>query len=135
MAETVADIMNPTLLYVREGDRMTLVRSTILRYGVTGVPVLDADHRPVGFVSLRDLPMKGDEPVHVSAPVVTVRTEEPVRDAARKLAATDLHHAVVVDGTGVAVGMVATVDFLRALTDLPPRRPARFEEPLPPTSR
>jgi hypothetical protein len=61
--KTVRDIMNPTLLYVRDGDRMTLVRSRILQFGVTGVPVLD------------DL--------RVTAPVLSARDTEPLAKAAR----------------------------------------------------
>jgi CBS domain-containing protein len=60
MPSTVADIMNPKLLYIREGDRRSMARGQILRFGVTAVPVLDDGHRPVGIVSLRDLPLEGD---------------------------------------------------------------------------
>lgn len=126
-SQTVRDIMNPTLLYIRDGDRMTLVRSRILEFGVTGVPVLDDEHRPVGFVSLRDLPVSGDDPIHVTAPVLTVRATEPIEQAARELAESDHHRMVVVDAAGIAVGMASAVDFLRALTRAPMRHPARFE--------
>lgn len=120
--------MNDKLLYVREGDRMTMVRREILRFGVTGVPVLDDAHRPVGFVSLRDLLEKGDEPLDVIGPVVTVRDDDTVLTAARKLGATNFRRAVVVDGAGVAVGIVSAVDFMRELVGEPPRHPRRFDE-------
>lgn len=127
---TIREIMNPKLLYILEGQRLTLVRGQILKFGVTGVPVLDGDHRPVGFVSLRDLALAGadDDAVRVNAPVFTLRDTDSIRDGATRLARTDYHHAVVVDGEGVAVGMVAAVDFLRALTDLEARHPARFAD-------
>ena len=127
----VREIMNPKLLYVRDGDRMTLVRSQIIKYGVTGVPVLDEIHRPVGFVSLRDLVSMEQDRVRVSAPVMTVHQDDSIDAAAQKLAATDYHHAVVVDDDGVAVGIVSAVDFLRALTSIPARHPARFAEEVP----
>lgn len=129
MSSTVRDIMNPKLLYVRDGDRMTPVRAQILRYGVTGVPVLDDDHRPVGFVSLRDLATEEDQ-VRVSCPPVTVRDTESIEAAARKLAESTLHHLVVVDAKGIAVGMVSAVDLLRALVGVPPKHPPRFETPV-----
>lgn len=128
MKTLVRKIMNDKLLYVREGDRMTMVRREILRFGVTGVPVLDDAHRPVGFVSLRDLLEKGDEPLDVIGPVVTVRDDDTVLTAARKLGATNFRRAVVVDGAGVAVGIVSAVDFMRELVGEPPRHPRRFDE-------
>ncbi len=122
---TVRDIMNPKLLYVREGDRMTLVRSQIVKFEVTGVPILDESHRPVGFVSLRDIDTDGS--VHVSAPVATVRDNDSIEDGAKKLAASTCHHLVVVDAKGMAVGMVSAVDFLRAMTGTAVRHPPRFD--------
>ncbi len=127
MNGTVRDIMNPKLLYVREGDRMTLVRSHIVKFGVTGVPVLDEWHRPVGFVSLRDIGLDGDpDRIRISSPVVTARDTDSIDLAAKKLAESDCHHLVVVDAKGEAVGMVSAIDFLRALTGTPARHPARF---------
>jgi CBS-domain-containing membrane protein len=128
MRGTVRDIMNPRLLYVREGDRMNLVRSHILRFGVTGVPVLDEWHRPVGFVSLRDIGPDGDsDRIKVSSPVYTARDTDAIDVAAKKLAESARHHLVVVDGQGTAVGMVSAVDFLRAFTDVPAQHPKRFD--------
>jgi CBS domain-containing protein len=129
MSSIVRDIMNPKLLYVRDGDPMTPVRAQIIRYGVTGVPVLDDDHRPVGFVSLRDLSTDEDQ-VRVSCPAVTVQDTETVANAARKLAESTHHHLVVVDDRGVAVGMVSAVDLLRELVGVPPRHPPRFATPV-----
>jgi CBS domain-containing protein len=124
--KTVRDIMNAKLLYVRDGDRMTLVRSTIVQFGVTGVPVLDENHRPVGFVSLRDIDGEGHR-IRTSEPAVTVRDTDSIADGAKKLAASSCHHLVVVDEKGVAVGMVSAVDFLRALTGVEVRHPPRFD--------
>lgn len=123
-SHTVADIMNAKLLYLREGDRLTLARSKILELGITAVPILDDAHRPVGVVSLRDLHR---DPVVVSTPVHTVPASTSVFDAARALGRLDVHHLVVVDARGVAVGMVSAVDIVRDLAGLEPRHPAAFD--------
>jgi CBS-domain-containing membrane protein len=123
---TVAEIMNPKLLYVRDGDRLSLVHSQILRFGVTAVPILDETHRPVGVVSLRDLSPDEDQ-VRVSSPANTVRDTASIEEGARALADADVHHLVVVDRDGVAVGMVSALDFVRAFVAQPPRHPAAFE--------
>lgn len=127
MTAKVREVMNAKLLYIREGDRASLARRQILSFGVTAVPVLDDTHRPVGMVSLRDI-VEGAETFEPRRVVCTVGQDETVEAGARKLAESDYHHLVVVDDDGVAVGMVSSLDFLRALVGLPPRHPAAFDE-------
>jgi CBS-domain-containing membrane protein len=126
-SKIVRDIMNAKLLYIGENDRVSLARRHILEFGITAVPVLDETHRPVGVVSLRDLARDGDE-VQASNTVTTVKDTDSIADGARKLAETDFHHLVVVDDKGVAVGMVSSVDFMRALLGMEPRHPKAFDE-------
>ena len=125
--KTVGEIMNAKLLYISQGERLSLARRHILQFGVTAVPVLDETHRPVGVVSLRDL-QRGDDELQLTSTVATVKDSDSVEDGAKALAATDFHHLVVVDAKGVAVGMVSSVDFLRALLGLEPRHPKAFDE-------
>ena len=126
MTRSVADIMNSKLLYIREGDRLSLARSQIIKFGITAVPVLDEAHRPVGVVSLRDL-ARDDHRVEPSHPVQTVKGSVSIEEGARMLAELDVHHLVVVDEQGIAIGMVSSLDFLRALTGAPVHHPAAFE--------
>lgn len=125
--KTVRDIMNAKLLYISQGERPSLARRHILSFGITCVPVLDETHRPVGVVSLRDLQRTDDEPQPNSI-VATVKDTDTIEEGAKKLAATDYHHLVVVDAKGVAVGMVSSGDFMRALLGLEPRHPKAFDE-------
>lgn len=127
MAKTVRDIMNPKLLYIGDGDRVALARRHIIEFGITAVPVLDETHRPVGVVSLRDLARPEGERFEVSGTVATIKASESVEAGAKQLAESEYHHLVVVDDKGVAVGMVSSLDFLRALVDLPPRHPEAFQ--------
>jgi uncharacterized protein (TIGR02284 family) len=120
----VSDIMNPKLLYIREGDRLALAKTKILEFGVTAVPVLDDEHRPVAMVSLRDLIAEG-EPTATS-PARVVAGSATLREGARVLAEADVHHLVVVDDRGVAIGIVSSIDFARAFVGSAPRHPAPF---------
>lgn len=122
---TVGNIMNRKLLYLREGDRLTLARSKILELGITAVPILDDAHRPVGVVTLRELQ---HEPVVASTTIHTVNAAASILEGARILARNDLHHLVVVDSEGIAVGMVSAVDFVRELAGLAPHHPAGFDQ-------
>jgi CBS-domain-containing membrane protein len=126
MARTVAEIMNPKLLYILEGDRLSMARTQILKFGVTAVPVLDEAHRPTGVVSLRDL-ARDDEHVTPSTPVLTVQSRASVEEGARLLAEYGVHHLVVIDAKGTAVGMVSAVDFVRALVGAPISHPPAFD--------
>ncbi len=127
MPKTVADIMNPKLLYIRDGDRVALARRHIIDFGVTAVPVLDETHRPVGVVSLRDLAGEEGERFVPSGNIATIKASATIEDGAKQLAESEYHHLVVVDDKGVAVGMVSSLDFVRALVGLPPQHPAKFE--------
>jgi CBS domain-containing protein len=126
MARTVAEIMNPKLLYIGEGAPLSLARSQIVKFGVTAIPILDELHRPIGVVSLRDF-AREDGRVEPSAKVHMVQSDASLEEGARTLAALDAHHLVVVDSRGVAVGMVSALDFVRAFLGLPARHPAPFE--------
>lgn len=127
MSKTVADIMNPKLLYIKAGDRVSLARRHIIDFGVTAVPVLDETHRPIGVVSLRDLARDDGDRFEPSGVVATVSASESIEQGAKKLAESSYHHLVVVDEKGLAVGMVSSLDFLRALVGLAPRHPEAFD--------
>lgn len=120
----VADIMNPKVLYIREGDQLTMARSKIIEFGVTAIPILDREHRPVGVVSLRDLDCLGH--VEPSAPAYVVRSDATLEEGARKLVDSSMQHLVVVDDTGEAVGMVSAVDFVRAFIGRATTHPVAF---------
>ena len=56
-----------------------------------------------------------------------MKASATIEEGAKKLAESDYHHLVVVDDKGVAVGMVSSLDFVRALVGLEPRHPDKFE--------
>jgi len=126
MLPTVADIMNPKLLYIRVGDRPSLARGKLLEFGVTAVPVLDDEHRPAGLVSLRDL-AHADDGVSQEEPVRVINGSASVEDGARMLAEYGTHQLVVVDDGGRAIGIVSAVDFVRGLLGFPAAHPRAFD--------
>jgi CBS domain-containing protein len=132
--QRVRDIMNPTVVYLREGSRAAIALKPILEFGITAVPVLDEDERPVGIVSLRDLMKAPNERPEVSRQVFSVHDDANVDTAAKVLAESGVHHLVVIDGHGCAVGMLSALDVLRAISGLPPKHPkaiADFHEATP----
>jgi len=126
MARTIDEIMNPELALVRPGERDDAVKNFILGLGITAVPVVDADGRPVGVISLRDLIDETRAGQRMTAPPVTVARTATVDHAAQIFCESGLHHLVVVDEGGVAVGMVSALDVLRALRGVHTPHPAAF---------
>jgi len=127
MPRTAQDIMNRELLAIRPDMPTEQARDLLLMFRVGAMPVLDDLRRPVGVISVRDLLHPGGTTgERMSRPAICVSTSTPIEDAARQLARSDIHHLVVVDGAGMAVGMLSTLDVLRALLDLPTRHPDTF---------
>lgn len=126
MARLVSEVMNPELVAAPEGMSIDIVRDLVLALGITAVPILDSERHPRGVLSLRDMLDGGSVRAASARPPVTVRDTDTVDDAAVALARTDLHHMVVIDAEGRAVGMVSAVDLLRGLTGVPARHPAGF---------
>jgi CBS domain-containing protein len=116
MTHTVRDFMTPKLVYVRDDTHLRVALHPILEMGITAVPVLDGDHRPVGVISLRDLlenPTGDIRPA--SKPVLQIEETATIESAARLLSEAQVHHLVVVDTDGQAVGMLSSLDVVRAL--------------------
>jgi CBS domain-containing protein len=127
MPRTIDDIISRELLSIRPDLPAREVSALLREFGVGAAPVLDRDGRPLGVVSLHDdLDTAGCARDVMTRPAVCVSVSAPIDATAEQMARGDLHHLVVVDGTGAAVGMLSTLDLLRALVDLPPRHPAAF---------
>lgn len=62
----------------------------------------------------------------MTRPADCVSIGSTIEAAAERMARGDRHHLVVVDSAGAAVGMLSTLDLLRALVDAPARHPAPF---------
>ena len=127
MNTTVRDIMNPKLVYLHAGDRPELARTPILDLGITAVPVLDDDHKPLGVVSLRDLADPRRKEALVTTPAEKIAVDASVHSAALALTDADVHHLVVVDVDGRAVGMISALDVLRAMLGLAVKHPKTIE--------
>lgn len=129
MAQYVQEIMNPELFSVRDGEEAGEITSYLLALGISSAPVLDDEHRPVGFVSFRDLISAPDEATVaqvMSSPVDVVPADATIDVAAELLAGQDRHHTVAVDGEGRAVGFVSVMDVMRAMLGHPFRHPSGF---------
>ncbi len=127
MARTVDEIMNGELLAVRPETSAREARELLRTFRVGALPVLDDAQRPIGVLSLRDLfDVDGTAGERMTKPAMCVAASALIEQAARQLARTDRHHLVVVDGSGKGVGMLSTLDLLRAVLGMPTPHPSTF---------
>ena len=89
------------------------------------IPVVDQDDAIVGILTLRDLKIAamhfGDAHVEVSdvmhSPVVTIKPDDLLAEAARQMIDNRIGGLPVVDGDSQIVGILTETDLLRALID------------------
>jgi len=129
MAQTVREIMNPELFSLKACDGADAALRYLSTLDISGAPVLDAEGRPVGMISFRDLVgtrRNGNVASRMSSPVACVGPHTSIREAARHLGEAGFHRLVVVDDDGHAIGIVSSLDLMRALAGLPASHPATF---------
>lgn len=135
---TVSDLMTHTVVRARPGTPFKEVAKLLVDNGVTALPVVDDEDRPLGVVSEADLvhreagrpepaglPGLLDVPppkpsgrrttaeALMTAPAVVARPEWSAVQAARAMDQADVKRLPVVDDTGRLVGIISRADLLR----------------------
>jgi hypothetical protein len=127
MARTVREIMNREVLTLRPDTTLHDANHLLRSFGVGAAPVVGDDRKPLGILSVRDsLDMEGRAKDRMTRPALCIPSSALVEDAARRLAETSVHHLVVVDSSGGTVGMLSSLDLLRALLGMPTPHPQTF---------
>jgi CBS domain-containing protein len=129
MAIRVNEIMNREVFSLRPEDSADDALADLVALGITGAPVVDAEARPLGVVSLSDLAgRRAGETAGalMTRPAAVVRDEDPIAQAGRLMAGAGYHRLVVIDGDGRAVGVVSSLDVVRGLLGVPAVHPASF---------
>jgi CBS domain-containing protein len=156
MPRTVRDVMTAKLTYARQDTPYKELVRLLAERGVSGMPVVDDQHRVVGVVSEADLLVKQAKPANhfqryylerkrdrlqrakaegaaaaelMSYPAVTVGPEASVAQAARLLRKHLVKRLPVVDAEGRLVGIVSRADVLKVY--LRPDSELRDEDPAP----
>ncbi len=120
MAPLVKTYMSARLVYLRAGDRTDVALRPMVELGISAVPVLDAEHRPIRVVTLRDLAEKRAGSERPEPPLETISGEATIAEAGAKLIAANIHHLVVVDDEGLAIGMLSALDVVRGFVGAAP---------------
>jgi CBS domain-containing protein len=135
----VTNLMAGDVISVSPGTPFKEVARLLDEHGLSGMPVVDAEHRVLGVVSTTDLLLKESRPQPpgvvarlfrfggrqrakaaarvaadlMTAPAVTVGVDADVVDAARSMEQHKITRLPVVDGDGRLVGIVGRGDLLR----------------------
>jgi CBS-domain-containing membrane protein len=144
-AVTAGEIMTTDVVTVNPDTPVADVAAVMGRRGVSGVPVVDRDHRVVGVISEKDFlsRMGAKEPLNfmslvagclktkgcvalpmkqalardlMSAPAVTVTPDTAVKDIAALLTRKGINRVAVTDPTGRLLGLVSRGDIVKATT-------------------
>jgi hypothetical protein len=127
MARCIEEIMNRELLAVVPETPVQAIRELLRTFAIGAVPVVNEERRPIGMVTAHAvLEGTGTAGDRMSQPVRCIEGSTSIESAARHLALADAHHLVVVDGAGVAIGIVSVLDVLRAMFGVPAHHPAAF---------
>ncbi len=121
---TAADLMSSPVRTIRPHTTINQARRILLRYGHSGLSVLDAQEKLVGIISRRDLDLAlhhgfGHAPTkgYMKAPVRTISADTPLPEIERLMVTYDIGRLPVVDHNTL-VGIVTRTDMLRQLHHL-----------------
>ncbi len=129
----VRDIMTPHVLTVSADARVDHAVWSLSAKGITGAPVCDGAGKVVGVLSRSDLidgdthgVVAGERPVsEVMTPEVwAVHPDAPASEAVALMVAKSIHRVVVMEHEHALVGIITSIDVMRAILaghDLRPR--------------
>jgi len=129
MATHVSEIMNREVFSLHPMDSVETAVGGLAAMGITGAPLVDSMGVVTGMVSLRTLVASPEAKTVVDCatlPAISVSPETSIDEAARLIGSKGVHRVPVVDPEGRPVGIVSSLDLVRALMGLPVAHPATF---------
>ena len=117
-----ADIMSWPVKTIDDGTTIAEAHRLLLRYGHTGMPVLNQNQVLVGIVSRRDIEKAmrhelGHAPVrgYMTKNVITVESDATIDEVTRVIIQNDIGRVPVLDDKGKLVGIITRTDVLRQI--------------------
>lgn len=122
---TISTLMQRRVWSVGMDDWVEQVDALLAEHALSWAPVLDARQTVVGVISASDLLLfhsQGRDAAKTQAwqlctyKPISVDEATPLADVARAMVAQRIHHVVVTGAAGL-VGVVSSLDFVRAFVD------------------
>src|SRR5262245_61631298 len=120
---TVDDVMTRDVLTLPGNVTAEEAAARLRVHGITGAPVVDAQGRVIGVLSLTDLTdperARAGRPVRelMTPALFSLRPTDALMSAVRLMVRQGVHRILVTDEQGDLVGIVTTGDVLRALDE------------------
>lgn len=123
----VADLMSIDPITISVDASIEDTEELLREHRISGLPVVDADGRLVGVISLTDLLYLAVPSVQalirhhergirvgevMSTPPVTIKSTATLREAARLMHEDRLHRLVAVNADGRPIGVISAMDFV-----------------------
>ncbi len=139
----VGDLMALDPVVVRADAHLTLAAQLMERHGFGGLPVVDGGGALIGVISEMDL-LRARATEHMwanwaglrvkhlmTSPALTIRRDQPITIAARKMERHHVSRLVVVaeDDETLPIGVLAASDLVRAMADQVPDELPMVAEP------
>ena len=114
----IEEIMSSPVVVTRRGTKLKHTRDLFSRKHINAIPVLKEDGTIEGVISSSDLAKAHDEELAVedimTPKVHIVLKNNRVIDAAKTMLKHEVHHLVVMED-GDVIGMVSSLDIIKAL--------------------
>jgi CBS-domain-containing membrane protein len=142
---TAADLMSRDIIALPASLSLRAAAHELIRAGISGAPVVDESGRCLGVLSQTDLvrfldkagsatltpagvfadwqmvgldDLPGDEVTSYMTPgAITASPQTPVAELAGLMADSHIHRVLIADVSGKVVGIVSSLDILKALAD------------------
>ncbi len=122
LRETAArKVMMRSPLNVKLGDKLEDAMGLMVATGLRVLPVVDVEGRVTGQLSLEDITWLGDKQLRApvsSAPLsrpLAVEGDSSLEELLGEMLTRGVHHAYIVDKGGRLLGVVSTMDIVRAM--------------------
>ncbi len=124
MTITVSDMMSKTLETVQEMASVQEAAKKMKEKGVSSLVAVDADGKPQGLITERDLVRKvcvNDKPVSAvtnkeimsSSPLITIKASSSASKAADMMLQYNVRHLLIIDNADKPLGIITPLDFTR----------------------
>jgi CBS domain-containing protein len=127
MTITISDMMSKTLETIQEMASVQEAAKKMKENGVSSLVVVDADGKPQGLITERDLVRKvcangiptsavTNKEIMSSSPLITIKTSSSVSEAADMMLQHNVRHLLIIDDKDNAnkpLGIITPLDFTR----------------------
>ncbi len=115
------DVMIREIYTIHPENRVALARLRMLRHGVGALPVIDAEEKLLGIITLRDIDLAGNEASALliedlmTTNLLTGSEDTSIAEITAMVLQTGIQRIPIVDGEGKLIGLVTQTTIIRAL--------------------